>query len=188
MTPESTRLIVEFIGAIVIASMTFYFTRSHYLRKRQDDLADKLIEKREKRIEEANAVVDNMAELSMLVSKQGLELTHLRNPDDYARRRSEIAERMESLSIKVACIFLIKDAKLSKYHNQFAATIAGESNKISQILVRLITEKEIINENEFTDNLKAFNKRCYVLHKAMKKRLDELSQDNFKMDSFPEKT
>jgi hypothetical protein len=60
---EETRLVVEFVGAVLVAFITFFLTRSHYERKRQDDLADREFTRRatvyDMRIKEAREVLES---------------------------------------------------------------------------------------------------------------------------------
>jgi len=58
MSEETLKIVVPFFTAVVVAFVTYYLTKSHYERKRQDDLADRDFNRRatvhDMRIKEAS--------------------------------------------------------------------------------------------------------------------------------------
>src|SRR5919109_4228586 len=163
MSAESLRNLVEFIGAIFIAFISHYLTKSHYERKRQDELADREYKRRtermDKRLEEANAYVDKLAEVSRLVWTQGNRLIHTEKLNEYVTRHEKIRDIMDSMAIKAPNVFLLEDSQMQDLNREMVRLIGDTRQKITRLSLS-IKRRESINKDEFNNSLSEFSKKC----------------------------
>jgi hypothetical protein len=138
---EETRLVAEFVGAIFIAFISHYLTRSHYERKRQDDLADRDFNRRaavhDMRIQEAREVVEKFSKIVSIASEfirlveQENDLESVIKLFPYGKDEIEKfpALMMDATNGK-SSIELLKDKKLSGLIKKFFDLLRPSFEKI----------------------------------------------------------
>ena len=175
MSPESTRIIAELIGAIVIASMTYYFTRSHYDRKRQDDLTDRESNRRaeiyDDRIQEVQAYIDAYREavlqLGFLESKLSMA-----NVFELQKTIAESFEQFENIrtlthftSKRLHSIDFLNDKELLELNYKLVTTYNNEVNNAFQLRERFFNsedvDKKVVYERlSLLQRIQKFSVRC----------------------------
>jgi hypothetical protein len=114
---EALRIIVEFFGAILVSVITYLFTRSHYERKRKDDLADRDFNRRlaakDKRISDAQDYLNTYLELTRTMMKVEVGLATTRDADRHQAEYDRIMEITNNLSVnRMISVFQLGDSDL----------------------------------------------------------------------------
>jgi hypothetical protein len=187
---EETRLIIEFVGAVLIAFITHYLTKSHYERKRQDDLADRQFNRRatvyDMRINEARLLLDNWDSTIHFYGTFifGIAFTLLEgDTSEIARRKqvenssTQMALLLKENTVSKSSLFVLNDKELLDLQDEYKSVFLDIVLNQIEILERFV--KKDASDTELLDDVKTFSKdvnKASNLITKMKIRLDELVQ------------
>jgi hypothetical protein len=190
ITPDNQRLIIEFIGAVFIAFVSHYLTKSHYERKRRDELADREFTRRaiayDKRIREAEDFIDGMeafidvyrrfifGTLYFLLHEDNKEKNLESLMEDVNKSLGDSAMEKDAIG-KSASLKILEDKQLLELHKEIEHILLSDGLKLWDILNKIKIDDKI-DTSIFADLeilSKAVNRINELLVK-MKKRLDRL--------------
>jgi hypothetical protein len=185
MSEESLRILVPFFGVVLVAYITYFFTKSHYEKKRQDDLADRDFNRRaairDGRIQEAREYVDKWNNLIFIVNEinskalQATSLNDIRQVLD-VEAYNHFYLILEEVTKQVSILHILDDEELLDWHKKFLPSLLP--------LIRYLFEtlKGIVQNNNFDidkNKLMTLSRLCtnsVVAFARMNYRLDELAQ------------
>lgn len=179
MSEESLRILVEFIGAILVAFITYFFTRSHYERKRRDDLADRdfniRMEATNKKLEEVHAYLNDYLEAANLVISSELDTVIRRTVVKSKADLDKITDLLQSTTKRMPNVALLNDSELLNLNGEWLINFRAEHTNLMN-LIDAIRRDEVVDQSAITLRIAEFSGKTGVLYAKMKTRLDKLSQ------------
>ena len=184
---EETRLVVEFVGGVFLVFITHYLTKSHYERKRQDDLADRDFNRRatvhDMRIKEAREVVDTWGLLNNYmrhVNGTFLEASSMKQKNDHldylARNNATLPSLLTNVSNQSASIDILNDEELTSLYKALYSMMYLPMKHQFEVAEKLLADDELdvkdLKVNDYSDVIREADK----LIVRMKARLDKLAQ------------
>jgi hypothetical protein len=189
---EALRIVVEFLGIVITAVLTYLFTRSHYERKRQDDLADRDFIRRaaihDMRIKEARDYIDKLS-ISIVLFE------HLTGVLKESNRKSDVEEEFEvhedlfmsfpsimsEMSTKQASIEILNDEEIKKLFKDLALIASPTLHILVELINGISQEEDDIDITKYKEGIDfdkikdAFGDADKILTK-IKARLDKLAE------------
>ncbi len=186
MSQEALSILVPLFTAVLVAFMTFFFTKSHYGRKRKDDLADRDFNRRavihDRRIDEARACVNGHVEILSKLERFQTELIKNATPEKFVmfmrehhQEYAEINKLMEQLGNSLQSINLIDDDRLRDLLMTLELGLLVETTNPARI-VGAIGGLEFFKKEYELERVSDFSTKAYSLATKIQARLDELAK------------
>jgi len=187
MSEETLKIVVPVFTAVLIAFVTYFLTRSHYERKRQDDLADRDYIRRaaihDMRIKDAREVVNTMGLLNNLnrqVNSVFLQESSMKQKNEdlnyLARNNSALPSLLTDIWNQQASIDILNDAELSSLQRELHSTMYLPMKSLKEIAEKLYANDKLdvqdMKVNDYSDVIIEADR----LIVRMKARLDKLAQ------------
>jgi hypothetical protein len=137
---EETRVIAEFVGGVFLVFITHQLTKSHYERKRRDDLADRESNRRlaakDKRISDAQDYLNTYLKLTRAMMNVEVGLLTTGDADKYDAEYERIMDFTHSLSInRMISVFQLGDDTLIPLNIELISLAQKEySNTVNLML------------------------------------------------------
>jgi hypothetical protein len=176
MSEETLKIVVPFFTAVLVAFITFFLTRSHYERKRQDDLADRDYKRRterlDKKIEETQEYFNMFSDATRLLVRCEVGWNLSGNFKEYKSQLDQISELTNLALKKMPSVFGLRNSELAGLHEEML-TLFNTEQANALLLLSQIGRKEILDKDAIADRLSEFNrnintvigKSLYILEK-----------------------
>jgi hypothetical protein len=177
---EALAIIVGFAGVVVGSVLTYLFTRSHYERKRQDDLADREFSRRltakDKRISDAQDYLNAYLEITRTMMKVELGLAITRDSDKHQPEYDSIMEMTKNLTAnRMLSVFQLGDSELPLLNVELILLTQKEyANTVDLMLA--VRKKETINQEATLARIETFSRRTGTLIGAIQLKLNSLTE------------
>lgn len=175
---EALDIIVPVFTAVLVSFITFFLTRSHYERKRQDDLVDRennrLIEIRNDSLQEIQAYVDTYKKALSLLINIETGLIYTSNLEKAVEQFNELRELTNFTPKRLFSIGYFGDWKLKELNEKLVPIYDKAVNNAFALIKRVIL-REAINKEEALQELTSFNHELSTMIGQMQQRLNELT-------------
>jgi hypothetical protein len=188
MSEESIRIIAEFVGGIFLVYITHYLTKSHYEKKREDELEDRTFGRHalvhDRQIQQARDYVDQWSKYLFRVNEINSKVLQATSVDDIQRvmkmeSYNQLVHPFEELARRAHIFNILNDEELSLWNEKFVPNlITGIKYLLAAIDITVLSNKLDINKNILLELDKSC-KTSFVAVARMKYKLDELER-NFK--------
>ena len=187
MSEETLKIVVPVFAAVLAAFVTYYLTRSHYDRKRQDDLADRDFIRRaaihDMRIKDAREVVNTWGLLNSLMSHGNdvfIEESSMERKNEHlnylAEKYANLPSLLTNMSNQQAGIDILNDAELTSLQKELFSTMYIPMKNLWEITDKLFADEKLdvkdMKVNDFSDVIT----KADILIVRMKARLDKLAE------------
>lgn len=196
LSEEALKILVPFISAVLVAFITFFLTRSHYEKKRKDDLEDRDFNRHasvyDMRIKEARDYVDKLDAYVNMLGKFSVSTTYffflekdkIKGLDALMEELDSSLSDMSLFSKEIkggkSSLTILNDNELIDLHKAFKGFVFPIMDNMWGILGKIKTDNVDAASNKIPkDELIALGKASTDMDKIvtkMKIRLDELSR------------
>jgi DNA-binding transcriptional MerR regulator len=183
MSEESLRIIIEFFGIVITAVLTYLFTRSHYERKRRDDLADRDFIRRatvyDMKIKKVRDYVDTLQDIfslnarviSTLLSPDGLTLDVV---TEIEQQSANLVDLHEKASKQVLDTYGLGDAEFKSLHSKVSSI--SKTNKVAETTGTILKRGRSNADIKKLKKLQKANALAEIEIMHLKARLDKLAE------------
>ena len=183
---EALDILVPLFTAVLVAVITFLFTRSHYERKRRDDLADRDFSRRvaitDRRIQEArdyvyawDRCIDFLRKyIRALEERDDIEALYKSVPSSQAY--IDLASLLDEASRKERSIEILDNEVLKVLRDGLSASLSGHVGRLEEIMDMIDSKKPIDITKEELETFSAILYGASEMITMMEMTLDELAK------------
>lgn len=174
---DALTILVPLITAVLVAFITYFFTRSHYEKKRKDDLADRDFNRRskviDKGIEETHAYLNfYMDAIQTIVNYEDLLI--LENEVDRDKIK-KIDELLHSATKYVGGIIALNDSELTEESKKLVKRFNREYYNATY-LASMIEDNQTLENAKVWREVDEFHHEIIDIIITMHQRLTQLAQ------------
>jgi len=180
MSEENLRILIEFFGAVLVAFMTYFFTRSHYERKRRDELADREFNRRlsakDKKIADAQDYLNAYLELTRTITRIELGMVTSGDTDTYEAEVNKIPDLTNNLTAnRMISIMQLGDSELQGLNIQLMLLARQEYENLCDLLSAMKRE-DTVDKNAILERISEFSGKTGVVITKIQVRLNTLAE------------
>lgn len=184
-TEEQLKILVPLFTAVLVAFITYYFTRSHYERKRKDDLADREFSRRaaihDRRIREAREYVDKWNNLLFEINEINSKALGAISVDDIRqaldmKRYNQLMLLLEAVTKQLDILHILNDEELLDWHKKFLPRLLPLIRYLLESIKKVTLSNKLDIDKNMLMELSKLHMISVVAIARMKYKLDELAK------------